>query len=423
MNQYRTEHLLLLIGNNPLPNAVAGILLTAPENAISLLHSAGTFDVALRLRKWLEERGRKVRPLRQIDESDPASIFSQIQAELRDVVVSQIGLNYTGGTKAMSVHAYRAIERWAQQKRSHGQKVVTTFSYLNPRKLEMIIDPTDPQSGENSRRIAAGLEPELTLTDLLDLHGWSLKHSPKSDPVLPDSARALAIACAEEESFDEWSNWVLDELRSDKCRTDGLKSWKKGKDLPAFLNLPNTIHLLKVVAAFRSELTLASTNLDLDQPKLASPKDKEKERKSARRFCEWLGGKWLEDHVLDELNHLSKSLGIHQAAQNVVTNEIEFDVDVVALRGYQLFAFSCSTDEEKGLLKLKLFEAYVRARQLGGDEARVALVCCYGKPEQIEQEMRHDIDLEERIRVFGKRHLSDISTHLAYWIREQSKGV
>jgi hypothetical protein len=95
-------------------------------------------------------------------------------------------------------------------------------------------------------------------------------------------------------------------------------------------------------------------------------------------------------------------------------------VDVIALRGYQLFAFSCSTDKKKPLLKLKLFEAYIRARQLGGDEARVALVCCSNDPEGLEHEMRRDVDPEGRIRVFGRKHLADLKVHIESWIRSQS---
>jgi hypothetical protein len=194
--------------------------------------------------------------------------------------------------------------------------------------------------------------------------------------------------------------------------------------LPASLKLPNiTAHLQEVVAAFQSELSFSSENLDLDQPKFAQSGDKEKDRKSARRFCEWLGGKWLEDHTLDEIKRLSKPLSIHQSAQNVETKEVHFDVDVVALRGYQLFAFSCSTDDSKPLLKQKLFEAYVRARQLGGDEARIALVCCYKRPEVIEQEIRYGVDPEGRIRIFGQPQLTNLGAHLADWIQEQSKGA
>lgn len=94
-------------------------------------------------------------------------------------------------------------------------------------------------------------------------------------------------------------------------------------------------------------------------------------------------------------------------------------MDVIAIRGYQLFAFSCSTDTQKGRLKLKLFEAYIRAQQLGGDEARAALVSCSDDPDRLEQEMRRDVDPEGRIKVFGRKHFADLSTHIREWIKSQ----
>lgn len=425
MEYYQCRHLLQLVGSNPLPNAVAGILLTTSNTTITLLHSAGSFDVALRLRTWLKTQGRKEPRLKQIDESDPAAIFSEVRSQLQAVAEREIGLNYTGGTKAMSVHSYRAIEQWTQEQRGLGYKVKTVFSYLNARNLKIVIDPADPLSGESPRTIPAGLEPKLALTDLLDLHGWSLKHQPNRDPVLPESARALAKACAEKESFMEWDAWVREELRG-KCRDQDRDKWKEGKHLPKALTLPvstagSPIH--DAIATFRTALPLLSEDLELDQPAFAQPNDKQTDRKSAKRFCEWLGGKWLEHYVLDELNRSAASLNVHQQVQNVEANEVQFDVDVIALRGYQLFALSCSTDATKALLKSKLFEAYVRARQLGGDEARVALVCCSNQPEAIELEMRRDVDPEGRIRVFGQPHFANFATHLTQWIEDQSKGV
>jgi hypothetical protein len=122
-----------------------------------------------------------------------------------------------------------------------------------------------------------------------------------------------------------------------------------------------------------------------------------------------------------------------------------FQFDVVAIRGYQLFAFSCTTEsasQEKdtgvrgvfksrlesetggrGLLKHKLFEAYVRAQQMGGDEARVALVCCIAKAEaaRLEAEMRRDLRLKGHIRVFGREHLVNLTKNIEDWVREQSE--
>jgi NAD(P)H-hydrate repair Nnr-like enzyme with NAD(P)H-hydrate epimerase domain len=67
------------------------------------------------------------------------------------------------------------------------------------------------------------------------------------------------------------------------------------------------------------------------------------------------------------------------------------------------------------MCKLKLFEAYVRARNLAGDEARVGLVCMAKEPKKIEQEMVRSWDVEGKVRVWGHQHLPKFSEQLVDW--------
>ncbi len=65
----------------------------------------------------------------------------------------------------------------------------------------------------------------------------------------------------------------------------------------------------------------------------------------------------------------------------------------------------------------------MRAQQMGGDEACVALVCCMEqeKADKLQDEMRRDISPEGRIRVFGRECLANLTGYIADWVREQSK--
>jgi hypothetical protein len=96
------------------------------------------------------------------------------------------------------------------------------------------------------------------------------------------------------------------------------------------------------------------------------------------------------------------------------------EFDVVALRGYQLFFFSCATTAERKKLKSKLFEATIRARQIGGDEACVALVCLKTDP-TLEAEAQQALGSEGRIKVFHGAHQDNLQTHISNWIKQQSK--
>ncbi len=421
LDENKVEHLILLVGGNPLPNAVAGKLLVASGGTITLVHSKdtvhskdpvhskGTFEVARRLEEWLKAQqvAGAVR-LIGVSESSPTCIVQRVQERLSAVNARSVGLNYTGGTKVMSVHAYRAIEQWAREQRNKGKSIKTVFSYLDARTLQLIFDPTSADSSEQREYVGRALE--LKLEDLLKLHGWTLQHVPTRKALLSATARALAKACGNDAGFSDWNQWIDNEF-SPKCRSSDKKDWKSPKELQNVrLELPKSNHLEEVIQSLRSELGLSKDSADFGLVHSCF-------NNKPQRFCEWLYGKWLEHYVLDVLNELAGSLCLHECAQNIVLKEVRFEVDVIAIRGYQLFVFSCSTDTQKGLLKLKLFEAYVRARQLGGDEARVALVCCNKYPDRLEHEMRRDID--PHIRVFGREHLAKLDENLKEWILSQ----
>jgi hypothetical protein len=157
--------------------------------------------------------------------------------------------------------------------------------------------------------------------------------------------------------------------------------------------------------------------------------------KDEEAFCKWLSGEWLESAVLSVLQDCSQELQFTSCYMDLwpkivgsPKESVLFQFDVVAIRGYQLFAFSCTTVDgertgSRWLLKQKLFEAYERAQQMGGDEACTALVCCMeqSKADRLADEMRRDLRLEGRIRVFGREQLGNLSAYIKDWVRTQSK--
>jgi hypothetical protein len=429
---HQVEHLLLLVGGNPLPNAVSGKLLTMPKGTITLLHSAGTANVAGRLRSWLIAQTFTVE-LRQLEESNPASIVACVREALHCAPAS-VGLNYTGGTKAMSVHAYRAAEEWGQ-----GNATRLVLSYLDARTLRMVIDPSNPESGQQGHDYYVGRDVQLSLMDLLQLHGWRLKNQPRTVAVMPNTAQQLKSIHAQQSTAEEWVRWIQDVLLqsakrledvsvSCKRSPDGQKcmaqrqsrKWKSTGNLKQLeLEWPTAQGLQPVVHNMKDELQqmdrlsigVAAKKWDYEKPE---------------DFCKWLEGTWLETVVLQALHACLDSGGLHEVSMGLYPasggdHPSGFEFDVIGMRGYQLFAFSCTTDPERGRVKFKLFEAFVRARQLGGDEARVALVCCDDDPDGLQQEMWRDVDPEGRIRVFGRNALIDLETQLLQWIQSQSR--
>ena len=86
-------------------------------------------------------------------------------------------------------------------------------------------------------------------------------------------------------------------------------------------------------------------------------------------------------------------------------NPYDFELDVVAVLGYQVVVVSCTLDNDAGNIKLKAMEGIIRARQLGGDEAQCIMVCtannnsCANIQSGLEDEMGADTP---HIRVWGE---------------------
>lgn len=95
----------------------------------------------------------------------------------------------------------------------------------------------------------------------------------------------------------------------------------------------------------------------------------------------------------------------------------KFEFDVAFMREYQLFALSCTTTHYRGLCKQKLFEASLRARQLGGAEARVGLVCCHHDPQGIKAELEV-MTRNRKLAVFGRQDLGNLGQKITNWIAE-----
>ena len=98
-------------------------------------------------------------------------------------------------------------------------------------------------------------------------------------------------------------------------------------------------------------------------------------------------------------------------------HEDTFQLDAVFMRHYQLFALSCTISADLKLCKQKLLEAYVRAKQIGGSEARVALICGVLEPHKLKAEIEV-AKTDENVAVFGAKDWPNLSTKIAHWIAD-----
>ena len=97
-----------------------------------------------------------------------------------------------------------------------------------------------------------------------------------------------------------------------------------------------------------------------------------------------------------------------------------FELDVVAVLGYQIFVVSCTVDPGHDRIKQKGMEAILRARQLGGDEAR-AIVLCSTDPNTaklIEDELKDEMgSASEPLQVWGRNRWRGLPNEFYRYLR------
>jgi hypothetical protein len=402
----KSDHLILLVGTNPLPNYVATRLLLKEEGQLYLLYSAETTDIAGRLETALGQKATCAR----VNESDAGDIAEKMTSLVEGIDGGRIGLHYTGGTKVMSVHAHRAFLE-AMKQHHPSQKPVC--SYLDARSYEMKFDPQPGQSGFGEKVLLA---EKVDLKTVLKLHDINItKKSLDTKLVLPKSARLLAKLHTCRDTAKKWRHWCTCEVRKPELRNSKGDDWlKKQFQLEPFtLYLPkdDVFHELNTQLCMELGLPVNGT-IPLRDVKPGQIFN------TTYHILKWLDGIWLENYVFDEIETIAEEAGLHHRAMSLDTvygpNKPNFEFDVGAMKGYQLFGLSCSTTQSKGQAKSKLFEAYIRARQLGGDEARVAVVCPQpGLKKKLEKELPESV--QGKVRIFDSAHLENLRDELQDW--------
>ncbi len=226
MPQYSFEHLVLLIGTNPLPNFVVAehfLKQDIPIKKIWLVHSeendlqAGTKEQTDNLEKLLRTRWEQEQshstlqfPLEKISLSD-VSHATQIRTDLKKMwdkleKSSSVHLNYTGGTKSMSTHVYAAL----QKADPHGQH--TSYSYLDARNFRLIDDEQGVVVDDLRKDV------QLTFAEMIGLHDfvqWNQKKNPDFSQALKDLEERLK----HDQSLKNIDGLLFEEYISKKIET------------------------------------------------------------------------------------------------------------------------------------------------------------------------------------------------------------
>ncbi|MGB5961441.1 MAG: hypothetical protein WBG73_12325 [Coleofasciculaceae cyanobacterium] len=418
---YKVKHLFLLVGENPLPNYVAAMKLLDTGGTAYLVYTHQTTPQKNQLKQALNECFKSKEVELKDNKSNASRIYTKVKEDAEKIPTNErIGLHYTGGTNTMAVHAYRAI--------ADLNRTDTVYSYLDAKTLEIFIDHPDSDSTHRAVQLTVPLEV------LFKLHKyeWQENKKPLSEPILPDAAAEFARLYQNEDIAKTWRTWSNTHRYNNSGKLKEAKDlatgqWKVEDELSNLsLSLTGVHH--EIIEVLRQHLDTSPTQLSLKVTK-------EKGFKNCQQVCEWLGGIWLEHYVLQQVKELTEKLQLGESKMSFIIKRSPpweggvFEFDVAFMRSYQLFAISCTTSKDAKECKLKLFEAYTRAKQLGGDEARVALVCCCDndptKPQSLDRYLKKQLEgaiSNPKIAVFLRQDLPDLKEKIADWV-EQNKGA
>ncbi|MCB0100161.1 MAG: hypothetical protein KDE46_30725, partial [Caldilineaceae bacterium] len=233
--------------------------------------------------------------------SDPYKIYESVSQKLKRIPLNEsIGLHYTGGTKTMSVHTYRAI---------HDSKHHSVFSYLDARTMTLKIEPT---AGEQTQDIELQVWPEgpeygkpPRILDLTALHGENLNSDFLSNEIiLGDMAGQLVTACADIHVAQQWRSWCNKQIRGANVYDRKRGDWLPERKLRGVTLLwPEEVELRSILQRKFRQNNERAMNLE-DAATAVNFKE-------CKALCRWLDGLWLEYYVLDCINKMHEQAQIH----------------------------------------------------------------------------------------------------------------
>lgn len=316
----------------------------------------------------------------------------------------------------MALHVARVLKEYGDP----------VLSYLDPRQLELVIEPRD---ATQPQKIRVGKEIQLTFRELVELHGYKLENKKGERVEIRQTPKEKILALANvlhtlyqtSEGLKEWYNYSK-KLSASKEPEEATPHETSVREFV----LPNGDGLRDV-----RHVMVQMTGMDAPTPNdVARALGEFSEYKSYEKIFR---GEWLEEYTLHalaiatrQLNFSEYGIGLKPLKKIKLSSgkefRLEMELDVAALHGYQLFAISCQATDRLEYAKDHFLELVVRAQQLGGDEARFGLVCFLDTEaaEKLRNEIQEEFGAPNRVRVFGLRGQINLARALQEWIRDAS---
>jgi len=343
--------LVLLVGGNPISNY--GITKHSLQNdknhkilpkfdKIALVYTDSSKQNADNFKKLLSSQVSFI----DINIKDKARSLGDVEkiikSNLENEEIDFIHLNYTGGTKSMSIGAYLAVDSLDVK-----EKVFSDIGM--DKKLYLKRGDVYPENGTIIDTI------EIRIDEILALNNINATYS---------------------KEYSKFYNKEFARFLLDKSINDVESFFKNlwDKDFKELKGMD-----------WKSSLKEAKINFDLN----------EISNKKLQKLQKFIKGLWLEDYLFDFLTKYKKEINFDDVVMNLEkkdeNNKTLVEMDIVLTKGYDVYLFSCSTGYKKGDIKHKALEAYKRSEDIGGIGAKSITVSLADK-KTIKAIYKDDID-------------------------------
>lgn len=437
---YSFSDLILIVGTNPVPNFVVAdyfidknpelqkIWFVVSEKSEKHRQSAtekfAVNIIALLQRKYSDKQidydySHKIKNL-----GSDKSISDEMKRLCKTIEKQQsaeVHLNYTGGTKSMAIHAYVTARDCFQER--------INFSYLDPRTDKLCFDCNDCGYKDIDRMRD---KVHLDLKDLIFLHNFELFSNLNRDFSKYEETMKNLHEMLEKDELSKfyeknpnsqttgYDRVLFEDAQGNLAKYVDPSKVGKNKE---YLSKENLDNLQKLQPNFH----FAKVNNSLPENREFFRKNSEGKydfNPGAENFYDtllFLDGRWLEEYVAEKLRKMKQDGDLPEKIQIETNYEIKnpswsgqnakFEIDILIIKGFQLFGISITTSNSKKLCKSKGFEIIHRAQQIGGEEAKTMLITLMASGNQetqagyLEDELSRETGSRELIRVLGRDDL------------------
>ena len=126
--------------------------------------------------------------------------------------------------------------------------------------------------------------------------------------------------------------------------------------------------------------------------------------------------------ALDRIGHGNCALfhNVYVRRKSARDSDKHFELDVVAVLGYQIVVVSCTVAADNDTIKQKGMEVILRARQLGGDEARAVVLCSANQnvARRVQKELHDEVgSTGTPLQVWGVNKWQQLPDHFEDYLR------